>query len=110
MAAARSRLAGTQRGRLGRDPTSILTLYRRLIAVRRRHRALSIGTFRLTTVADRVLVYERSFRGERMLVALNFGPEAHGIAVPLAGAVVLVSTHLDRTGTISELTLRADEG
>jgi hypothetical protein len=42
-------------------------------------------------------------------VALNFRPEPHGVEVPLAGAV-LVSTHLDRTGTISELTLRGDEG
>jgi len=94
---------------LARDPTSILTLHRRLIAVRRRHRALSIGAFRLITVADRVLVYERSFGRERILVALNFGPEPHGIEVPLTGAV-LVSTHLDRADTISELTLRPDEG
>ena len=94
---------------LGRDPTSILALYRRLIAVRRRHRALSIGAFRLITVADQLLVYERSFGRERVLVALNFRPEPHGVEVPLAGAV-LVSTHLDRTGTISELTLRGDEG
>jgi alpha-glucosidase len=94
---------------LGRDPTSILALYRRLIALRRRHRALGIGAFRLTTVADQVLVYERSLGRERIVVALNFGSEAHGVAVPLAGAV-LVSTHLDRTGAISELTLRGDEG
>jgi alpha-glucosidase len=94
---------------LDRDPTSILTLYRRLIAVRRRHGALTIGAFRLIAVADQVLVYERSFGRERVLVALNFGAEPRSIDVPLAAAV-LVSTHLDRTGAISDLTLRADEG
>jgi alpha-glucosidase len=97
---------------LRRDPASILSLYRRLIELRRRHRALNSGGFRLIAVESDVLLYERRAAGERILVALNLGHAEHAVrdASDLAGAVVLVSTHLDRAGPISTLTLRPDEG
>jgi alpha-glucosidase len=97
---------------LRNDPASILNLYRRLIELRRRHRALSVGAFRLLAVEDKVLIYERRDGDERIVIALNLGPDQHPVTTPLDfhGAIVLASTRLDRDDAISELTLRGDEG
>ncbi len=94
------------------DSASILCLYRRLIELRRRHRALHSGAFRLIAIEGDVLLYERSAPGERILVALNLGHAEQAVpcAESLAGAELLASTHLDRSGSLSTLTLRADEG
>jgi alpha-glucosidase len=99
--------------RLRDDPVSILSLYRRLIALRRQYRALTEGDFVLVAVADDVLMYQRRAGDERLLVALNFGHEPRAIPLPVddvADTTVLASTHLDRKGSASDLTLRADEG
>lgn len=96
---------------LRNDPTSILSLYRGLVDLRRRHRALSIGTFALHGVDDDVLVYERRHAADRVIVALNFSHEER--TVPLTGITartVLMSTHLDRAGALADLTLRPNEG
>jgi alpha-glucosidase len=92
------------------EPDSILSLYRALIDARRRHRALSIGAFRLLAAADKMLVYERTAGGERIVVALNFGAEPQALPAELMGASVLVSTFLDRGGALTEPALRGDEG
>jgi hypothetical protein len=57
-------------------------------------------------------VYERKDGGERILICLNLGDREQMVSVPegLSGAVILVSTHLDRTGPISDLNLRPNEG
>ncbi|AWN49878.1 alpha-amylase [Methylobacterium terrae] len=57
------------------DSGSILTLHRRLIALRREHPALSIGAYRVVSVSGDVLVYERLHGDEAIRVALNFGHE-----------------------------------
>jgi len=59
--------------RMAEEPQSILTLYRRLLALRRDCLALSIGDFVLLNVEDEILVYERRHDGERLIVALNLG-------------------------------------
>jgi alpha-glucosidase len=96
------------------DPTSMLTLYRHLIALRRATPALSVGSYvRLEAHGD-ILAYVRTHGGQRCLMVLNLGPqpqvfESHQIAIQ--GHVAL-STHLDRAdemvrGTIE---LRGAEG
>jgi alpha-glucosidase len=97
---------------LRNDAASILSLYRRLLTIRRRHSALSSGTFQLVGVQSDVLVYERASERERVLVCLNFGDREQPISVPdgLSGATILVSTHLDRTGALPDLVLRPNEG
>jgi alpha-glucosidase len=93
------------------DSTSILTLYQRLIATRRGHAALQVGAFALTSAQQNVLLYERTLDDERCLVCLNFSDCDQQIpGVEFAGAEILLSTHLDRTGPISDLVLRANEG
>jgi alpha-glucosidase len=83
---------------LSDDPVSILTLYRRLIDLRRQHRALSIGSYRPITAEGDLLAYERTHAGERLLIALNLGRHPHTLDLPdgISRAQVLLSTHLDR--------------
>ncbi|MEN3381048.1 MAG: alpha-glucosidase, partial [Hyphomicrobiales bacterium] len=94
------------------DPISILNLHRRLIALRRRHPALSIGTFRLMDVQGDAIVYQREWGGEIILVCLNFGNREQVISMPaqFARPSILASTYLDRAGPIVDLALRPDEG
>jgi alpha-glucosidase len=82
------------------DPRSMLTLYRRLLALRRENDDLAVGTYRGLHAADGVLAY---VRGERTAVALNLTGEPQPL--PVAGEIVL-STHLDGGGPA----LRGHEG
>jgi alpha-glucosidase len=95
---------------LRQDPHSILSLYRELLELRRRHFALSVGTFRIIPSADDILLYERSYGDERFLIALNFSHEDRPL--PDLGlsndAKIVVSTV--PTGTAELTRLRADEG
>jgi alpha-glucosidase len=97
------------------DPTSILTLYRRLFALRRASPALYGGSYcSLDGAPDDCFVYLRDAGGERKLIALNFaGVEQTVSLLDLAGsAEILLSTYLDREGTadLHSLKLRANEG
>ncbi len=99
---------------LARDPGSILTLYRRLIALRRTSRALSIGSFHPVETEGQVFSYERREGAERLMVALNLGHEARTIALPTDApdGVLQLSTCLDHdeAPVQGSLALRPDEG
>jgi alpha-glucosidase len=96
---------------LRKDPTSILGLYRRLLSLRRKHRALHSGALLLVSVRGNVLVFERTADDERILVCLNFGDTTQPIsAQALSGSTILVSTYLDRSGRLDNLVLRPNEG
>jgi oligo-1,6-glucosidase/alpha-glucosidase len=66
----------------GRDPASMLSLYRALLALRRSERALSLGGFKLIDAETDVLAYERGSGADRLLVALNFGTRARALPLP----------------------------
>jgi len=68
--------------RMTEQPQSILTLYRRLLALRRAFPALSIGDFGLLNVEDDILVYERRHGPQRLIVALNFGERQRRLQLP----------------------------
>jgi alpha-glucosidase len=97
------------------DLNSILTLYRRLIELRRSEQALSIGDYVSVPKVGDLLSYRRQFdKQRRFLIILNFGsaPAAfQNPAVPQRGTVAL-STHLDRDGERfgGRIALRGDEG
>lgn len=98
---------------LKRDPQSILTLYRRLIALRRKSSALTVGTYRMLEAHDRVLVYERHQADDELVIALNLGHTHHTIALPqMRSFQSVLSTHLDGGVNLSpgQLTLRPCEG
>ncbi|WP_027132596.1 alpha-amylase family glycosyl hydrolase [Geminicoccus roseus] len=99
---------------LAKDQGSILTLYRRLIEFRRRHPALSIGSYVGAHVDGKAFAYERRHDGERLLIALNFCGEAQTVPLPddAPDGRILLSTALDRAGepASGEVGLRPDEG
>src|SRR5690606_15986453 len=53
------------------DPTSILTFYRRMLALRRQEPALSVGGFSSGPTSDEVLSYVRRYKDDRFIIALN---------------------------------------
>ena len=78
-----------------RDPRSMLSLYRALLALRRASEALTAGGYHTLAVGDATFAYVRESPGEAMLVALNLSDEPQ--ALPLAGRLRL-SSHLDGGG------------
>ena len=93
------------------DNHSILQLYHRLIELRRKYLALSLGGARVVSVRDDVLIYERSYRGENIVIALNFGQDnSHISTSELEGSSLLFSTYMDHHFRTFELMLRANEG
>ncbi|MGE5615916.1 MAG: alpha-amylase family glycosyl hydrolase [Bacillota bacterium] len=96
------------------DARSILTLYWRLINLRRGEPALEIGRFEPVESVGDVLAYIRRGREDEgaFLVALNLGSHPQALRREgIAGSVVL-NTHLDREGERieDEVGLRPDEG
>jgi oligo-1,6-glucosidase/alpha-glucosidase len=91
------------------DPGSILTLYQRLLALRRSRPALSIGDFALVSSDDGMLQYERRHNGERLLVALNLtdGPKRLSLRDGASVGQLLLSTIPGRT---SDGALAPNEG
>ncbi len=79
--------------RLRADETSIMHLYRRLLAARRASPALREGSLTLLDAPDGVLAYERRARGERFVVLVNFTREA--VPCEISGRVVLSSAGTD---------------
>jgi alpha-glucosidase len=81
------------------DPSSMLHLYRDLIALRRREAALAIGNLDRIEAVGLALVYTRSFAGRRLLVALNFGHVRQDLPLaPGTSGRVLLSAGRGREG------------
>jgi alpha-glucosidase len=71
------------------DPGSMLALYERLLACRRRSLALSLGSFAWVRRDDCVLGYERVLGDDRRIVLVNFTDEPQ--RVPFDGTVEVAS-------------------
>ena len=95
---------------LDRNATSILTLYRRLIALRRANPALSTGEIVAVEERDQVLSFRREYQGVCFIVFLNLSHDEVEIEAPRGE--ILLSTMLDRNnqGAGGALLLRGDEG
>ena len=95
------------------DPDSMLSLYRRLLALRRTRTALRAGTMTIwACAAADCLAYERAAGPERLVVVLNFSNEQYEITAH-GPARILLSTALDRSGRVSPedtIELRPHEG
>ncbi len=63
------------------EPDSILTFYRRLIALRRELKALSIGDYQPIEEAGPVFAFRRVFAGDEAVVVLNFGAEPRSLEI-----------------------------
>ena len=76
------------------DEGSMLALYRRLLALRRSHPALSVGDLRLLPAEGDVLAYERRCGDERLFVALNLGHQPQPFTL-LEGSWSVIASTLD---------------
>ena len=96
------------------QPTSILTLYRSLIELRRSEPALSVGDYAALPAGDDLIAYLRKTGKRRLLIVLNLGPQerSFNLSELEAQASLLFSTCLDRNRVKlgDELHLRGDEG
>jgi alpha-glucosidase len=83
----------------GKDPNSMLTLYRCLLALRRAHSTLNVGDLALTSAERDVLKYERRDDNERLLIALNLTSEPRQVTLPedVSVSELLISTIPGRT-------------
>ena len=94
------------------DPASMLTLYRRLIALRQGSAALRTGRYAaLPETPAQVYAYRRTAGSEEVIVALNFSDQPQSLRLPEA-ARVLLSTHPEREAApgAGPLALRPNEG
>jgi alpha-glucosidase len=91
------------------DKDSMLTLYRRLLALRRENIGLTAGSYQTIQADNGVLTYARQGGDQQMLVALNLTGNTKTVA--LTGRVRL-STRLDREeeNVSGRLHLRPNEG
>jgi alpha-glucosidase len=71
------------------DPTSVLHLYRRLLAARRASPALRVGTLELLEVPDGLVAWRREEGADVRITVVNQSEET--VAVDLAGTVVVAS-------------------
>jgi alpha-glucosidase len=91
-----------------RDPRSMLSLYRALLALRRESPALAGGAYRTLLAGEAVFAYLR----DDVLVALNLSGEPQSVPLGELAGRVRLSTYLDgrEDDVRGELRLRADEG
>jgi alpha-glucosidase len=64
------------------DPTSILHLYKRLLAARRGSQALRLGTLELVDAPEGVVAWERACGDDHRLVVVNFTAAPRPIVLP----------------------------
>jgi oligo-1,6-glucosidase/alpha-glucosidase len=91
------------------DPASILSLYQRLLSLRRGEAALSIGSLSLVDADQDVLAYERRHGDVRLLVALNLRSSVRSLPIPSdagLGETLASTLPAPSPGTV----LAADEG
>lgn len=96
------------------SPDSMLSLYRRLIDLRRVEPALEIGSYASVPASGDLLVYLREHDGTGFLIALNLGDKLDTLDLGHSGprGTVVVGTHRDREGEPIEdrISLRGNEG
>jgi alpha-glucosidase len=94
------------------DPTSILHLYRRTLALRRRTTAFTLGGFGLLDLGTGVLGYRRDGPDGSWAVAINLTGDARRLDGPdaqeLAGLAIELATDLELEGLAFTGTLPAD--
>jgi alpha-glucosidase len=78
--------------------TSLLSLYKALIDLRRAEPALSVGAFSLVHVDADTLIYERASEESAWLIALNFSAETRSVAAGPGELDIRLSSLLDRDG------------
>ena len=96
------------------DPYSMLSLHRRLLALRRAQPALSVGSYTPVPTTGTVVSYVREHDGARFLVALNLShaPTMIEPANPVVKGEIACATYVGREGARVDgrILLAGDEG
>jgi alpha-glucosidase len=98
-----------------KDPKSCLNLYKKLITIRKKFKALTIGSYEsLDISSDSLFVYTRTFGKDSFLIVLNYSSEEQIVDLgrQLNGQIIC-STYMDKQEKISglkSLPLRPYEG
>jgi alpha-glucosidase len=96
-----------------RDPESILSLYRKLITLRQKEPALSVGSYRPLVAGGDLLAFVREAeKGDRFLVVLNLGPRPGQFALDAFGAgqvVIATETRREAERVNGRLVLTGDD-
>jgi alpha-glucosidase len=93
------------------DSDSMLTLYRRLVALRRTEPALAVGCYTPVAATGDAIAYIRSAGGRRFLIALNLGEQPHELNLNGLRGEVVLGTHAyrDSQELAGTLTIPGDE-
>jgi alpha-glucosidase len=93
------------------DASSLLSLYRRLLALRRERPALAVGDYVPVPADGDVIAYERVHESGSLLIALNLGASPCRVTIGARCGTVALGTHGDRDAESVEvaLELRANE-
>jgi alpha-glucosidase len=83
---------------LRQDPSSILSLYRALLALRRTRPSLNVGEIREASAENGVLTYVRVYGAERSLICLNL-TDSEQAACP-EGDILLSTEMKSRSGAV----------
>jgi len=93
------------------DAGSLFNLYRKLIALRRAHAALRLGTYRAIETGGDVMLYAREAGDQRIVVALNFAAAPAGVSAPgLRGTCLLATDGRACAAIDGTIVLGPDEG
>ena len=102
----------TNVAKLDSDPASMLSLHRKLLALRNEQPALVAGSYEPLFARGDVLVYARRQGAASVLIALNLGPQPASLENKVFRGSVLLSTYCDRTNENAQgrIDLRPNEG
>lgn len=93
------------------EESSMLSLYRRLLVLRREHAALSAGSYLPLEGSGDVLGYARESASERFVIALNLGSEPGEMPLPCRCRIVLSTHGTDHGKSVrAAVRLRGNEG
>jgi len=95
------------------DRFSMLSLYRRLITLRRSSPALSLGSYTPLVTEGDLIAYLRESADERYLIVLNLGHRPHSFALDHVGdGEIVIATELERESesVSGRLRLTGDDG
>jgi alpha-glucosidase len=80
------------------DRTSMLSLYRALLELRRTEPALTIGSYEPVAQSGSMLVYQRRYRDRTLQIALNLSDKPQALPPEMSAGRILLSTKPDRPG------------
>lgn len=97
-----------------KDPHSLLSLYKKLLRLRKSHKAFQFGSQQILTLNnDQILAFLRIFHDSMILVLLNYSHQKQSIKTPFSKGKILVDTKLekiDKSVLLTTISLSANEG